>query len=113
MARSELPMIPVATAEILYVALGHVLAYVDKHGNYPQHMADNMRQVMKTYHKVRGNTMAHRGHTPDSIQRYTAMAQRSLERWLDTRTAKTEELQADFDRWANELNSDHGEEMSE
>lgn len=103
MSRTDLPMIPVATAEILYVALGHILAHVEKHGNYPPHMAESMRQVMGTYHKVRTNTMAHRGHNAASVQRYTAMAQRSLQRWLETRAAKTEELEAHFDRWAEEL----------
>ena len=30
----KLPMLPVATAEILYVALDHVLTYVEKHGTF-------------------------------------------------------------------------------
>lgn len=96
-------MVPVATAEILYVALGHVLAHVEKHGTYPPHMAESMRRVMGTYHKVRANTMAHRGHNAASVQKYTATAQRSLTRWLESQTAKTEELEAHFDRWAEEL----------
>lgn len=112
MAESKLPMIPVATAEILYVALDHVLTHVEKHGEYPKHMSDDMRRVLGTYNKVRTNAMAQRGHNAAAVTKYTEMAQRSLGRWIDHRAAKTVELTEHFDQWKEELGEreeDHGE----
>lgn len=111
--QSKLPMVPVATAEILYVALDHVLTHVEEHGSYPKHLSEDMRRVMGTYNKLRANTLILRGGTPETVRKYTEMASRSLARWLMSRSAKHEELQGDFDRWAGELSNDrqdnHGE----
>lgn len=108
----QIPMIPVAAAEILYVALDHVLTHIEQNGEYPKHMADDMRRVLGTYHKVRANAMAHRGLDATSVAKYTQTAQRSLARWLDSRAAKTVELSEHFDQWKEELGDredDHGE----
>lgn len=108
----QIPMIPVAAAEILYVALDHVLTHIEANGEYPKHMSDDMRRVLGTYHKVRVNAMSHRGHDATAVAKYTDTAQRSLARWLDSRAAKSEELEGHFDQWKEELGDreeDHGE----
>jgi hypothetical protein len=99
----KVPMIPVAAAEILYVAMDHILTHIDKHGEYPKHMSDDMRRVLGTYHKVRSNAMAHRGHDAMAVRRYTETAQRSLAQWMNLRAAKSEELEGHFDQWKEEL----------
>ena len=114
--KTPVPMIPVATAEMLYVALGHVLAYVEANGTYPKHMAEGLQAVMRTYHRHRTDIMAKRGHGPESVQKYTAMARSTLMRWLGRQEKKREEELGDFDRWAKELDlcreDRHGEQRA-
>lgn len=104
--RSKPPQLPVPVAEILYVSLEHILDLAEGGREIPKTLTDNMRLVMKTYSKYRTDVLVKRGNDAVDARRYTDIARQSLHRWLTMRASKHIELQADFDRWAEELSDD-------
>lgn len=103
--RDKPPQISLPVAEILYVALDHVLNAVEDRDDVTA-LVENMRRVMKTYGKYRTAVLVKRGDSPEDARRYTDVARQSLHRWLTMQASKRIELQADFDRWTEELTSD-------
>ncbi|MDM2418385.1 Uncharacterised protein [Mycobacteroides abscessus subsp. massiliense] len=103
---NQFPQIPAYTGEMLYVALSHVLDYIDTHGDYPPGMVENMRAVLAMYAQQRTAALKSRGITEKSIEQATAETAENLAKWLDEKAHRTEQAESHFDEWTRELSSD-------
>ena len=104
--RDKPPQISLPVAEILYIAMDHVLEHVE---GMDDALVENMHQGdedVKTYSKYRTAVLAKRGNGSDAAREYTDIARGALNRWLGTRATKRQAMQGDFDQWARELNDD-------
>lgn len=97
------PHIPATLGEVLFVSLTHVLDYLAEHGTYPERMSVNMRKVLAAYARDRRKALGVQGISPEGIDRYTAMATESLDKWLDQQATRVQAVEGDFDKWAEEL----------
>lgn len=103
-------LVPVAVGELMYVSLMHVLDHVEEHGTYPPGMAIHMRKALRRYEKDRTNALLRAGFQATAVVRYTANAKKKMGEWINERSAKTPEAQADFSEWKKELAS--GDDVS-
>lgn len=103
-------VIPVALGEMLYVSLRHVLDYTTERRTYPPGLADNMQKVLRRYERDRTQALVSRGFQETAVLRWTMTASEKVTAWLQEKSARTEEAEADFGRWQKELSS--GEDLS-
>ncbi|CPS10133.1 hypothetical protein [Mycobacteroides abscessus] len=95
--------IPISYGEVLYVALSHVLDYLEEHGEYPHGMAANIRVVLASYDHDRTKLLQSRGISEVAVKRYTAQSAEGLAKWLDSKALRDENSTEHFQEWAREL----------
>ncbi|OHU64002.1 hypothetical protein [Mycobacteroides chelonae] len=100
---SSAAQIPVSYGEILYVALSHVLDYLEEHGEYPAGMATNIRVVLAAYNHDRTKTLQARGISEEAVKRYTAHSAEGLAKWLGSKALRDENSSEHFEEWSKEL----------
>ncbi|NGX08749.1 hypothetical protein [Mycobacteroides franklinii] len=100
---SSAAQIPISYGEVLFVALSHVLDYLDKHGEYPPGMATNMRVVLAAYDHDRTKLLQSRGISDVAVKRYTTQSAEGLAKWLDSKALRDENSSEHFEEWSKEL----------
>lgn len=99
-------LIPVGVGELMYVSLMHVMDHVEEHGQYPPGMAMHMRKALRRYEKDRTESLVNMGFPATAVLQYTQNARQRLSEWINEKSAKTLDAQADFSEWKKELASD-------
>jgi hypothetical protein len=100
------PQIPVSLAEMLFISLGHVLDHIEQHGTYPPIMAHNIRKVLDRYDRDRTGALLMQGAPSMAVARYKEYAALKWQKWMQDKALQDEAAQADFEKWAQEMESD-------
>lgn len=101
---NELFAIPAALSETMYAALDYAIGHIQKNeGTMSSEMVSSLGKVLLTYDRARSEHLSKKGVPHAVIAGFSQSAADKLEKWIDSQVVKTETNNADFDRWAKEL----------
>lgn len=93
-------------AETVFAALDYTLGYLQEHdGKMPSDLTGHLGKVLIAYDRSRSHYMLQKQIPALAIERFSQTAADNLVAWLAKQDKKIETNNADFDRWAQELDS--------
>lgn len=107
---SEIPAIPLNTAELVYAALGHTLDQAEANGGrVPLHVIEAMRRVCGAYNTARANMLVRKGIPPAAVEVHATTSANRIRYFVEQQRNELTtipERQEDFEQWAQELLDD-------
>jgi hypothetical protein len=95
------PVVPLNSAELLYVALRRVLQDIQQKGYVPIADRAGIQHVLQAYDRDRTLMLSGRGVPPQVVARYTQHAAEKLDKWL-TKQAPDAPVDESYLNWLEE-----------